>query len=171
MTDLPALLPERSVVLPWLSAAVRASEGTGSAAALALVDVDAFGAVVETLGIAGSDAVLQMLGNRLQAAAERVGARLARAGDDEFALVLPAVDDATAARRTVTELVRDVFGTSLEVSGQSLYLTASAGVAVSPPDDPPELLRRATVALGRVKVAGGGRTAVYEPLPSTAAGR
>ena len=169
MTDPLASLPERPAVVVWLTDALRAAVAADHEVAVALVDVDAFGAVIETLGVVGSDDVLRTLAGRLQEAAERVGVRLARGAGDEFAVVLPEIADERAARAVLADLVAAAFGSPVSASGQTLYLTASTAVALSPPSDPQELLRRAIVELGRVKATGGGRISMYRPQPSTAA--
>ena len=169
MTDPLTSLPQRGAVEGWLVDALRAAVATPNQVAVAFVDVDAFGAVIETVGMAAADVVLRTLSSRIQVAADHVGGRVARAGGDEFAVVLPAVADNAGAHRLVSDVVDHAFGRAIEVAGHRLYLTASTGLALSPPSDPQELLRRATIALGRVKRSGGGRVSAYEPMPSATA--
>ena len=164
-TDALTGLPQRPLVREWLAAALTAPPA-GSHVAAALVNVDGFSVVIESLGMPAADAALQQVAGRLRDAAAAAGLRLARAGGDEFALVLPTVRDAADAERLTTEVVLAAFDRPLSVHGQVLYLTASSGIAVSPPADPDELLRRATLALTSVKRAGGGRAAVFQPRPS-----
>ena len=170
MTDPLTALPQRPALQVWLTDALRAAVASGHEVAVGLIDIDAFGAVIETLGMAAADLVMQTLASRLQVAVDHAGGRLARAAGDEFAVVLPAVEGPAEARRLLGAVVEDAFAPPLGVSGQTLYLTASTGIALSPPSEPQELLRRATVEQARIKAAGGGRTAIYQPLPSATAG-
>jgi diguanylate cyclase (GGDEF)-like protein len=158
-------LPQRPIVRDWLGDALTALPSDRHAA-VALVNVDGFSVVIESLGMAAADAALLQLTGRLKTAAGEADIGLARAGGDEFALVLPQVGDAADAERTVASIVEAAFGRPLSVDGQVLYLTASCGVALSPPGDADELLRRATVALVSVKRAGGGRAATYQSQQS-----
>jgi diguanylate cyclase (GGDEF)-like protein len=169
MTDPLTSLPQRAAVGGWLTDALRAAVATTRQAAVGLVDVDGFSEVIEMAGVDAADVVLQTLARRMQVATDHVGGRLARAGGDEFAVVLPAVSGELDAERLMAEVVDHAFGRPVTVADNAVYLTASTGVALSPPSDPQELMRRATVALARVKQTGGGRVAVYQPLPSATA--
>ena len=165
LTDALTGLPQR----PHVGASQRralAAAGAEELVAVALVNVDGFCVVIESLGMPAADAALQQLAARLRVAATERGLDLARAGGDEFALVLPALGSAAAAEELTAQVVDAAFGRPLTVHGQVLYLSASSGIAVSPPDDPDELLRRATLALSSVKRAGGGRSATFHTRPS-----
>jgi len=165
LTDALTGLPQRPVVREWLRADLAAAPG-GTHVAVALVNVDGFSVVIESLGMPAADAALQQLAGRLRDAAGGLGLRVARAGGDELAVVVPAVAGTAAAEGLVAEVVGATFDRPFSVHGQVLYLTASAGVAVSPPADPDELLRRATLALTSVKRAGGGRAATFDARPT-----
>jgi diguanylate cyclase (GGDEF)-like protein len=167
LTDALTGLPQRPMVRDWLDAALGARPADRQVA-VALINVDGFCVVIESLGMPASDAALQQLAARLRTAAAGAGLGLARAGGDEFALVLPRLPDPAEAERIVGDVVEAALGRPFSVLGQVLYLTASTGVAVSPPTDPDELLRQATVALRAVKRAGGGRVETFQPLPSKA---
>jgi diguanylate cyclase (GGDEF)-like protein len=154
-------LPQRPMAREWLVSAL-ASAPAGHEVAVALVNVDGFSVVIDSLGMAAADAALQQVAGRLRAAASAWGLGLARAGGDEFALVLPRVTEPAETERLVADVVEAAFGRPFSVQGQVLYLTASSGIAASAPADPDELLRRATVALASVKRAGGGRAATFQ---------
>jgi diguanylate cyclase (GGDEF)-like protein len=165
LTDALTGLPQRPLVREWLSAALGSSPAGGQVGVV-LVNVDGFSVVIESLGMPAADAALQQLAGRLRDAATRLGLKVARAGGDEFALVLPDVSDAQAAERLAGEAVAAAFERPFSVQGQVLYLSASSGISVTPPADPDELLRRATLTMHSVKRAGGGRVATFAPRPS-----
>lgn len=169
MMDALTSLPQRPAVQQWLAAAL-AGLPPRRQVAVGLVNVDGFSVVIESLGMGAADDALKLLTGRLQVAAADAGARLARAGGDEFALVLPQVPNAAEADRQIREVVEAAFGQPFSLRGQLLYLTASSGIAVSPPADPDELMRRATVALASIKRVGGGRAATYRSRPSVTLG-
>ena len=135
----------------------------GRRVALICLDVDHFKSINDTLGHAVGDAVLVEVAQRMRACLrpEDLAARL---GGDEFALLIdPALDDAHAqaiAQRLVTAL-----GQPLEVSGQTVPLTVSVGVAVSPEHGRSldELLGSADLALYAAKEAGRDRYAFFSP--------
>jgi diguanylate cyclase (GGDEF)-like protein len=127
--------------------------GSGTLA-LALVDLNRFKEVNDTLGHAFGDQLLVDLGGRLHAAAEENGAVVARLGGDEFAILLdnlPAPATAIHRARRILDCLRDPVG----LAGMQVTVQASAGIALAGPGvDAGELLRRADVAMYQAKRAG-----------------
>lgn len=103
----------------------------GEPLAVAIVDLDHFKQINDTLSHATGDAVLQQVAYLLQDAVAGTGVA-ARLGGEEFLLILPGCDVAGAARlgEDVRCLIRD-FGWAA-VTG-SLPVTASIGVAAAAP--------------------------------------
>ncbi|WP_285471502.1 bifunctional diguanylate cyclase/phosphodiesterase [Actinoplanes sp. NBRC 101535] len=135
--------------------------------AVLLLDVVDFREVNSTLGHRGGDEVLRLVGRRLTDLS-RVGELLARTGDDEFALLLPtitAVADAgrpqssagqlPAALRRARELVEQL-RLPMEVAGVRLAVEVTVGVVVARAGqvEAGELLRRASLAVGKAKELG-----------------
>ena len=152
-------LPNHRVMLERLNAAL-ASRRSGIVA-LALIDLDGFGDVNDTLGRAGGDAVLMKVAEHLQAGLP-AGAVFGRFEDDEFAVIVSSDD-----RRAATALAA-----SLRASLQRpifvdrmWQMTAGIGVARAPEDGTTgeELARRAGLALRAAKQEGRGRTRAFEP--------
>jgi two-component system, cell cycle response regulator len=105
----------------------------GHALSLVIVDVDRFKAINDTHGHAAGDAVLRETAQRIAGAIRTVD-RAARIGGEEFALILvqtgrePALE---VARRTI----KAVSATPVSIGGgETLSVTASAGVAEYPAD-------------------------------------
>ncbi len=126
-------------------------------------DVDDFKTINDTHGHQIGDAVLQVVGAIIRSAV-RVFDVCARYGGDEFAILMPSTDHASAAacaeriRRRVSEYRGDPVAPILPT------LTMSVGVAViEAGDTPAELLLRADRALYQAKAAGKNCVRVHPP--------
>ncbi|RUM98431.1 GGDEF domain-containing protein [Pseudaminobacter arsenicus] len=130
----------------------------GLPVALVLADLDHFKAINDTYGHSVGDRVISAFGAHLRAAGGK-GAVVARIGGEEFAVVLPAVDLATA--RLFAEGVRASFSRDgiLGLSANPGRVTASFGVAaLGMGEDLAGLICRADDALYKAKK--GGRDSV-----------
>lgn len=128
--------------------------------ALLIMDLDGFKEINDTLGHAIGDGLLQQLTERLLREV-REGDTVARLGGDEFALLLEQVDEAAA--RHMGQRILRLLEQPFEVAGQSLFVTASIGIALYPihAQNPLELSRRADVAMYVAKRAKSG-IALYD---------
>ena len=152
-------LPNHRVTLERLNEAM-ASRRSGIVA-FALIDLDGFDEVNDTLGRAGGDAVLMKVAEHLRTGLP-AGAVFGRFEDDEFAVIVSSDD-----RRAATALAA-----SLRASLQRpifvdrmWQMTAGIGVARAPEDGTTgeELARRAGLAVRAAKEEGRGRTRLFEP--------
>ena len=135
--------------------------GNDTPLAVAMVDLDRFKELNDTLGHHAGDLLLAQLGPRLQEVVGEQGL-VARLGGDEFALLLPGSGLAKA-----TELGRRVgiaLQTPFEIDGLEVVMDASIGCALCPDDgvDSESLLQRADVAMYQAKEARTGFQA-YDP--------
>jgi diguanylate cyclase (GGDEF)-like protein len=137
-------LPNRTVFRQRAAEALDASMASGRTAAVAIVDLDRFKEVNDTLGHRSGDEVLVELGLRLRSILP-AGDTVARLGGDEFGLVL--ADGATAEIALLR--VRQVIGAPLWVDGLPLSVEGSIGFVLAPEDggDVDTLLQRADVAM------------------------
>jgi diguanylate cyclase (GGDEF)-like protein len=147
---------------------LKAELGTGSgyaAAAVAIIDIDRFRRVNETLGERQGDRVLRDVARRIEAALP-LEATLARRGGDEFLLLLPGVGYARA--RAVAERVQA--GLELPFVGEAgaVVVTVSIGVAIAPVHgrDAAALIRTASSGRDRAKAEGGNAVRVAETTAS-----
>ncbi len=129
--------------------------------AIALIDLDRFKEVNDTLGHHHGDLLLVEVGRRLEASL-RPGDAVARLGGDEFALVLADVADGEAALVVANRLAKAI-EEPFEVEGLQLDIGASIGLAMAPDhgDDMVTLLQRADVAMYQAKRSGDG-CALYD---------
>jgi diguanylate cyclase (GGDEF)-like protein len=147
------------------------SERSGEPFALLAIDLDGFKAINDTNGHAAGDACLQhftlMAQTRL-----RPGDMLARAGGDEFCIVLPAStlrEGAMIARR-VLEVCRE---DAKQCVGADIPVAVSIGVAQWTREIgafPDQLIAAADQALYAAKKDGKNRHAVYDHAPPLAPG-
>jgi diguanylate cyclase (GGDEF)-like protein len=124
-------------------------------AVLLLLDLDHFKHVNDLHGHAAGDRVLRAVAQALEKSAPE-GACAARTGGDEFALLLPSLDDQDAEH--VARDIQQHLATPVLVDGAQVQASASIGLArIEPRDDEETALRRSDVALYAAK--RGGRNA------------
>jgi len=137
-------LPNRSLFHQRAQEAVVRAVRGDSRAAIAIVDLDRFKEVNDTLGHESGDQLLTLLAQRL-ADHTRPQDAVARLGGDEFGLILSEVGDA----EEVLRRLRDIIEREVEVSGLPLSVESSIGYVISPDDgiDVDDLLQHADVAM------------------------
>jgi diguanylate cyclase (GGDEF)-like protein len=133
--------------------------------ALALVDLDGFREVNDTLGRSGGDALLKSIAEHLEAGVPP-GTMLGRFEEDEFAVIVesddPGVEDLLIESLRAS-LLRPIF------MDRMWQITASIGVARAPDHGASgeEIVRRAGLALRAAKRAGRGNARRFEPQIET----
>jgi diguanylate cyclase len=155
-------LPNRRMLADRLERAITEAELAGSIVGLALLDVDRFKDINDSLGHDRGDELLQQVAARLRGAL-REDDVVARLGGDEFAILLPdvrSVADADAAARRV----RQLFVPPFMLGDLALHVDTSIGVACLPQhaDDASSLMRMADVAMYTAKTHRLG-VSVYSP--------
>jgi diguanylate cyclase (GGDEF)-like protein len=124
--------------------------------ALAVLDLDGFKDINDTLGHAAGDHVLQRVGGRIQDAVAP-HAFVARLGGDEFGIL--ALGCVRAEMADIARQVQDALSRPMQVDGINVALSASVGIvdcAENAVLDSNELVRRAEVAMYRAKHARSG---------------
>ena len=122
--------------------------------AVALLDLNRFKHVNDTLGHAAGDQLLIEIARRL--AAGVAGADIvARLGGDEFTVVFADLSTPAHAVQRLQALLAEVLAEPVDIHGISIAVDAAAGIAVGPASGGlPELLRRADVAMYQAKRQG-----------------
>ena len=118
---------------------------------VAMLDLNGFKGVNDTLGHVGGDELLMAIGARLRTGAPQHW-RMARLGGDEFAILSLQSDAADGSVPTAPEFaarIADIVQQPTEVSGMRIRPSASIGIAAAPQDstDVRELLCLADDAL------------------------
>ena len=155
-------LPNRVLFHKELSEALARARRRDEMLAVLCVDLDHFKTVNDTLGHPVGDALLQVAGKRLLGCV-REGDTIARLGGDEFAIVQTGLDDLSGAARLADRIVEAV-SHPFDVMGHQVVIGASVGIAAAPSDGDSgdELLKKADMALYRVKGEGRGGFHFFE---------
>jgi diguanylate cyclase (GGDEF)-like protein len=148
-------LPNRVLFLDQLEAALAGDAGDGRLAVL-FCDLDRFKDVNDSLGHAAGDELLRQAAARLRATI-RPGDVVGRLSGDEFAIILPGLDDVADAER-LAERVVGCFHEPFRVEGREIGAGTSVGVAVHTraQESADELIRAADAAMYRHKQRGRG---------------
>jgi diguanylate cyclase (GGDEF)-like protein len=127
--------------------------------AVALLDLDHFKRINDSMGHQAGDAMIRIAAARLRARLP-AGALVARLGGDEFAVAL-ALD---AEGLAPLEAARAACGEPYSIDGQLAHVTASLGLAIAPTHgrDVGELLRMADIALYQAKADGRAWMASFD---------
>ncbi|MFA5989563.1 MAG: EAL domain-containing protein [Sphingomonas sp.] len=124
--------------------------------AAAILNLDRFKAINDTLGHLAGDEMIRSICAMLQNALPN-GGTIARLGGDEFGLLFDTPSQ-NAAVATCEQLLR-ACAVSLEISGHLVAVSASIGMVTAdakPLRDPADLMRQAALAMGEAKRAGRG---------------
>jgi len=142
-------LPNRTLLTERIRHSLSLSRRSRAPFAVAVLDLDRFKAINDTLGHATGDTVLCEVARRLRASV-RDADTVARLGGDEFVLLLSGGEDAV---REVAGRIGEAMKAPLLLRDQRIDIGLSIGVAMHPQhgDDDLTLLRNADTAMYRSK--------------------
>lgn len=153
-------LPNRGILIDTVNAALEAARADGRSIALIFFDLDGFKPVNDRFGHDAGDKVLIELARRIRACLGEHD-EVARVGGDEFAILVDG--HGTADPGPVWARTLEAIEASVDVPGQQIHLSASAGVAYGGAGDSAEsLLHRADLAMYEAKSAGSRELVVYD---------
>lgn len=147
-------LPNRSLLNRHLTDAIASAEARHRRVAVLVTDLDHFKYVNDTLGHAAGDQLLLAVAQRLRDSVRDVDL-VARAGGDEFVIVLSDLDDEHPPKEAAERLLASV-AQPFELAGRQFTITLSIGIAVYPHDgaDGDTLIKNADAAMYLAKERG-----------------
>ncbi|VVC83040.1 EAL domain-containing protein [Sideroxydans sp. CL21] len=156
-------LPNRMLFGDRLMQACRDALRNNTLVGLMFVDVDRFKQVNDSLGHGFGDMLLCSISERLKSCA-RESDTVARLGGDEFAILmdnLKETDDPVVMAQRIVDSMQE----PLQISGHSLLITVSIGIAIYPTDDTDvtALLTKADTAMYEAKSSGRNGYRIYAP--------
>src|SRR5882724_3546230 len=123
-------LPNRASLLNDLKEQFDSSAGSAAnPISIAMIDLDGFKDVNDTLGHSVGDLLLKEVAQRMSAAAG--DAHIYRLGGDEFVLMLPGCGDPRHIAQLVDNIIKRV-GEGFTTANHRLFIGASAGIAIAP---------------------------------------
>jgi diguanylate cyclase (GGDEF)-like protein/PAS domain S-box-containing protein len=154
-------LPNRKLFSDRLGIALVHAERNQKKVGIAMIDLDNFKDVNDTLGHDVGDTLLKATAERLSTAL-RTGDTVARFGGDEFVLILPDLEVIEDAIHIGQKIV-DGFHKPFPIDTHQLVVTTSIGIAAYPNDgiDEGNLLKNADVAMYQAKQAGRARYQLF----------
>lgn len=132
----------------------------GRGGCVIFVDLDQFKMINDTFGHQNGDEVLVQSAHRM-AAVLPAGATAARAGGDEFMILLP--DFQLPAAEALAEEILRAVAAPITLDDVEVTVTAAAGVATLEGHSADAVFRNADVAMYEAKATGRGRVQVYRP--------
>lgn len=157
-------LPNRRMFMDHLRYVIKNSRRHKKSFALFFIDLDNFKFINDTLGHEAGDEFLVMIGNKLKEIF-RDADMVTRLGGDEFTILIEDIKDHSNIdiAKLAEKLVNELASSSIYISGRSLAISTSLGVALYPENgtDSDILLRNADIAMYSAKKAGKNRYAFF----------
>ena len=155
-------LPNRQRFKDRLAKSIADTQRPGRAVAIAVFDLDHFGALNHSLGHGVGDWLLTEVARRVTATIPN-STMLARLDGDEFAVLI----DNVAARleaQAVTDAILAAFEEPMRVNGLEIEVRSAIGVSVWPDDGRrgEDLLAHAEIAMTIAKERGGGQALFFQ---------
>ncbi|MBH0236306.1 putative bifunctional diguanylate cyclase/phosphodiesterase [Methylobrevis albus] len=142
---------------------LEAAATTGTEVAIAILDLDHFKSINDSLGHGAGDMLLREIAGRISAALGP-GDLVGRLGGDEFAIAVVDRGGAEPASAAMAAIIESL-GRPYVAEHRDLSTSVSAGVAVFPEHGriAADLLSNADIAVYQAKRAGRGRIVRFEP--------
>jgi diguanylate cyclase (GGDEF)-like protein/PAS domain S-box-containing protein len=165
-------LANRSLFLDRVSQHIGSAVAGVSKLAVALIDLERFKNINDSLGQSGGDSLLRQVATWLT---QDMGGEslVARIGADQFAIVLPEVHDEDNVARYLEKTLESFLDHHFRVNDAAFRITFKAGVAVFPDDgsDANTLLKNAESALKKAKSSGDRYLFYKHKMTQALAGR
>ena len=162
-------LANRTLFLDRLTEHLHEAAGGGYKLGVALIDLERFRRINDTLGRPAGDALLKQVADWLTHSAEGMAELLARVGPDQFAIVLPRIKEGGNAGRLFEKRMEAFLAQPFRLNDALLRVSFKGGAVIFPDDgaDAETLFKHAEAALKKAK-ASGDRFLFYNPEMSEA---
>ncbi|KXU85955.1 diguanylate phosphodiesterase [Caballeronia megalochromosomata] len=153
--DVLTELPNRALFGTRLAVAIAQAQRARRRVAVLFIDLDRFKNINDSLGHHVGDGLLRSVSRRLLQAV-RSNDTVSRLGGDEFTVILNDVSNAGDVMRTIDQRLVALLRQPHDVSGMTLQVSSSVGVALYPDDgaDIDTLMQNADAAMYQAKAAG-----------------
>jgi len=155
--DMLTRLPNRMLFDDRLQQAIAIADRQKTKLAIGFIDLDRFKPINDAFGHAAGDEVLRQIAGRIQRAIRQTDT-VARAGGDEFLVLLKAIGDRDEATAVFTKIASSI-DEPIAAASREVLVDASIGVSLFPDDaaDAETLVRLADQAMYRVKTLNRSR--------------
>lgn len=149
-------LPNRNALKDRLRQAIRQTQRGETKMGFAIIDLDLFKKVNDSLGHLFGDKVLQEAARRIKSAL-RPGDTVCRLGGDEFAVIFLGVTSNKDAGYAASR-IEDALSQTIAIDRHTVHMSASVGLTIFPDDtlDIDTLIKNADLALNAAKSSGRG---------------
>jgi diguanylate cyclase (GGDEF)-like protein/PAS domain S-box-containing protein len=153
--DLLTGIANRTLFMEKLAEAAARLRRRGEPFTVLVLDLDRFKTVNDSLGHPAGDALLKLTAQRLKASLRETDV-LGRIGGDEFAIIQPGGPNQQNAAVRLANRIIDIIAQPFDLDGNQVTIGTSIGIALAPgdADDPAELMKKADIALYRIKSEG-----------------
>jgi len=147
-------LPNRQLFSDRADQAIHLARRNSTALAVMFLDLDYFKSINDAIGHEGGDSLILEVSQALRETLRKTDT-IARFGGDEFVILITNIADADHIAR-VADKVMEIFHRPVQIRGQEVFITASAGVSVFPADgeDAQTLIKHADIAMYTAKEKG-----------------
>jgi len=154
-------LPNRALFSDRLQQAFSTSRRSKEHFGIMFIDLDKFKPINDTYGHAAGDVLLKEAALRMQNCL-RQSDTVARIGGDEFVVLLATLKNDRDAQE-VAEKIRQALNLPFQISGNTLCISSSIGVAIYPVhgDNEKELVKNADLAMYYAKENGRNNVTIY----------
>jgi len=153
-------LANRALLIDRLAHALADHHRRDTTVAVLFFDVDHFNLVNDSLGHEAGDALLAVIGHRVQGAV-RAGDTVARLGGDEFVIVLENIATQAGAE-SIARAITGAVQSPITVAGHEVVPTISVGLAIAEGSVTAEtLVRDADTAMSSAKQLGRARMEIF----------